>query len=92
MKGGKVVMWIRSKNRKVLIEVNNVFSEGDAIYAGRTRLGVYGTEARAMEVLDEIQLHVAEFVVAQSLSSDAEKHNLDFDVAAKMAVYEMPQY
>jgi hypothetical protein len=92
MKGGKVVMWIRSKNRKALIEVNNVYVEGDAIYAGRIRLGVYGTEERAMEVLDEIQVHITEFVVAQSLSSDTEKHCIEYDSAAKMAVYEMPQY
>lgn len=65
-------MWIRSQNRKGLIEAICITCSGcdnkytlyaDAIGFEDYVLGTYPTESRALEVLDEIQKHVVGKVV-----------------------------
>lgn len=82
-------MWIRSQNKKDLIIVNsmkiypgNEFSDEYSkcrtvfkiISNGCVELGQYATEARALEVLDEIQKCI--------VSVEEEKANVQFHKAA----------
>lgn len=49
-------MWIKSQNEKTLIEVNKVYIKNDnSIWSGSMCLGVYESEYRAMEALEEIR-------------------------------------
>lgn len=81
-------MWVRSQNRKALLNTNSFTTsktdEGYRIYAdGATfedyRIGVYPTESRALEVLDEIQKAI--ILQAQDCIN---RHDIPF-------VFEMPK-
>jgi hypothetical protein len=52
-------LWIRSQDKKFLAKVDNIFFEDNVLYydhhENKANLGVYATEKRALEVLDEIQ-------------------------------------
>lgn len=49
-------MWIRSQNKKILIEVCNLdIDDINQIWDGSSLLGKYSSEEKAVKVLDEIQ-------------------------------------
>lgn len=48
-------MWIRSKDKDVLVHCENIEVDGESVYGGHYFLGEYATEQRAMEVLDMIE-------------------------------------
>lgn len=51
-------MWIRTQDRNTLIDCKMIEVEKNTVYTNgeiTQRLGIYPTEARALEVLDEIQ-------------------------------------
>lgn len=49
-------MWIRSQDRKILIEINNLdIDDINQIWDGSSLLGKYSSEEKALKVLDEIQ-------------------------------------
>ena len=57
-------IWIRSQNKVVLIRADNVWVDGEAIFANyvgdiHTWLGDYDSEAEAIQVLDMIQEYIA---------------------------------
>ena len=56
-------IWIRSQNKVVLIRADNIWIDGEAIFANyvgdiHTWLGDYDSEAEAIQVLDMIQTHI----------------------------------
>lgn len=52
-------MWIRSQDRKKLIEIHDVTIYHDKqIWAGCSFIGEYSTEEKALEVLDKIQTSI----------------------------------
>ena len=58
-------LWIRSQDKEVLTKVIDVYKQADTneiwSYSDsciKNCLGVYKTEERALEVLDEIQRHI----------------------------------
>lgn len=56
-------VWIRSQNKVVLIRADNIWVDGEAIFANyigdrQTWLGDYDSEAEAIQVLDMIQTHI----------------------------------
>lgn len=56
-------IWIRSQNKVVLIKVNDIWADHNAIFANyvgdiHTWLGDYDSEAEAIQVLDMIQTHI----------------------------------
>jgi len=58
-----VGIWIRSQNKVVLIRADNIWIDGEAIFANyvgdiHTWLGDYDSEAEAIQVLDMIQTHI----------------------------------
>ena len=74
-------MWIRSQKRKMLVKVTSVYIyeklDGTFMIKGLNEccvgyqdddffnLGTYGTEERALEVLDEIQKHIVSLELAR---------------------------
>ena len=55
-------MWIRSQNKKILVDTNKIYIECDSIYNHKTYfikgdciLGQYSTEEKVMRVMDMIQ-------------------------------------
>ena len=55
-------MWIRSQNKKILVDTNKIYIECDSIYNHKTYfikgdciLGQYLTEEKVMRVMDMIQ-------------------------------------
>ena len=54
-------MWIRSQNKKILVDTNKIYIECDSIYNHKTYfikgdciLGQYSTEEKVMRVMDMI--------------------------------------
>lgn len=54
-------MWIRSQDGTKLIEANQLIVEKNKIICCKWVLGMYETEQRALEVLDEMQDHLNDF-------------------------------
>ena len=49
-------MWIRSQDRKILIEIHNLdIDDINQIWDGSSLLGKYSSEEKALKVLDEIR-------------------------------------
>lgn len=49
-------MWIRSQDRKILIEINNLdIDDINQIWDGCSVLGKYSTEEKTLKVLDRIE-------------------------------------
>ena len=55
-------MWIKSQNKKILVDTNKIYIECDSIYNHKTYfikgdciLGEYSTKEKAMRVMDMIQ-------------------------------------
>lgn len=63
---------IRSQNKQVLTEPNDIWIEGKHIYANisKTLLGEYLTEAEAIQVLDMIQEHINNLAYVQFYRQD----------------------
>ena len=79
-------LWIRSQDRKKLINVNEVKMEtvkdgNTFIYSHATDLGTYETKERALEVLDEINRHIEELYNC--------KYGIEYDLS--QFTYEMPK-
>ena len=58
-------MWIRSQNKKILVDTNKIYIECDSIYNHKTYfikgdciLGQYSTEEKAMKVINMIQRQI----------------------------------
>ena len=56
-------MWIRTQDKKELINCNYIGIEGVNIYGSKGIIGSYATYERALEVLDEIEKYVVGRVV-----------------------------
>ena len=53
-------LWIRSQDKKSLVKVDNLYADvGRIVFVaktgGRATIGIYSSQERALEVLDEIQ-------------------------------------
>ena len=49
-------MWIRSQNKRILTEINDVEIDGGfKVWGSGLLIGEYSTEEKALKVLDEIQ-------------------------------------
>ena len=77
-------MWIRTKNRKALLNVNSVAITDNGLKIGTLKdgefsilLGEYKTEKRALEEVDEIQETLSDICPA--------------DYCQLVVIYEMPQ-
>lgn len=52
-------MWIRSQDRKILTEINNLdIDDISQIWDGSSLLGKYSSEEKALKLLDEIQKQI----------------------------------
>lgn len=52
-------MWIRSQDRKILTEINNLdIDDINQILDGSSLLGKYSSEEKALKLLDEIQKQI----------------------------------
>lgn len=85
-------LWVRSQNRKVLQEVNNIFISAFSskdIYswdgADNIILGTYKTKKRALEVLDEIQRKI------NSVNLGCDFGSPMIDLKNPTYIYEMPK-
>jgi hypothetical protein len=55
-------MWIRSQDRKILTEIQNLdIDDINQIWDGSSLLGKYSTEEKALKVLDQIQYNLEPF-------------------------------
>ena len=55
-------MWIRSQDRKILTEINNLdIDDINQIWDGSSLLGKYSSEEKALKVLDQIQYNLEPF-------------------------------
>lgn len=76
-------MWIRSQDKRNLMEINKITVSKTHIYANDTEespgtlIGTYIAYGRAIEVLDDIQKAVIE--------------NIHFGCTSNKVVYEMPK-
>ena len=66
-------MWIRSQNKKTLVDAGSLFANNLKVFAYDKAsvaytLGEYETEERALEVLDEIQESIARDVLYRNES------------------------
>ena len=83
-------LWIRSQDKKLLIPINKMISVTcDGLFYDGIILGIYKTEERALEVLDEIHqriinLQCIEITGADFISQQMKRNGID-------CVYEMPK-
>lgn len=86
-------LWIRSQDRRILQEVDNVFLDsnyGDkriCNYADdyKTELGIYKSKTRALEVLDEIQNKINLINLGHDFGSPM------IDLKNPTYIYQMPE-
>ena len=81
-------MWIRSQNKRILTEINDVEIDGGfKLWGSCLLIGEYSTEEKALKVLDEIQNAV----------ENTNYYNIDnlclgtYALKRGSQVYEMPQ-
>lgn len=81
-------MWIRSQDRKILTEINNLdIDDINQIWDGSSLLGKYSSEEKALKVLDEIQDAI----------EDTDYYRIDnighgtYALGKGVQVYQMPQ-
>lgn len=81
-------MWIRSQNKRILTEINDVEIDGGfKLWGSGLLIGEYSTEEKALKVLDEIQNAV----------ENTNYYNIDnlclgtYALKRGSQVYEMPQ-
>lgn len=92
-------MWVRTQSRKGLIDAICFTTSSCRIYADAIGfedyvLGTYATEARTLEVLDEIQRHIITSKAFDFIRIDGNDTNVSDDMVAFMksyVVYEMPK-
>ncbi len=70
-------VWIRSQNKVVLIRADDMWVDGEAIFANyigdrQTWLGDYDSEAEAMHVLDMIQEYINNLAYVQYADGNVE--------------------
>lgn len=76
-------MWIRSQNKKTLMEVNKIYTTYDKvtskhqIKSANIVLATYKTKDRAIEIIGEIQEAIID--------------NISFGVTSNKKVYELPE-
>ena len=63
-------MWIRSQDKKTLVDAGSLFANNLKVFAYDKAsvaytLGEYETQERALEVLDEIQKHIVSLELAR---------------------------
>ena len=83
-------MWIRSQDRKTLVNLNDLWINNLMILSGDfCTLGKYKTEERALEVLDNIQ----SFIIENRGIDKSHCTDLVTDIATveAYAVYQMPK-
>ena len=90
-------LWIRSQDRRNLIKTERLYVSGknDEYYIGDSligHIGIYKTEERALEILDEIENFIyTEVNIVNSLYEEA-----DIEVKSKILcnmakIFEMPE-
>lgn len=100
-------MWIRSQNKKSLCNPTfvSIYEEtkGFTFYVDGEKyedkiIGRYSTEARAIEVLDEIQAHVIGKIIINEQQGSYDSNNLDLflpyipsRIEQLPTIYEMPK-
>lgn len=91
-------LWIRSQDKEVLTRVVDIWKDADkneiwskSSFAIKNCLGIYKTEERALEVLDEIQYKIKNMYILENckLSKDScIEQSLAMD---DFNIYEMPE-
>ena len=83
-------LWIRSQNKKALINVRQLRISGpDIMCLNGELLGAYKTKERALEVLDEIQ---DLFITKEALTTEFTKDGLTImNKQPSSVVYKMPE-
>ena len=96
-------LWIRSQDRKELRpqpklgidKLENKYYIVDRYnFESAIILGVYETEERALEVLDEIQNAILGIIVDEDVEEQGKKRYTGTDIASRVSeniVYEMPK-
>ena len=81
-------MWIRSQDRKILIEIHNLdIDDINQIWDGSSLLGKYSSEEKALKVLDEIRNELND---AQYYEIENNGHGM-YTLNTGIRVYTMPQ-
>lgn len=67
-----IELWVRSQDKRILQKVDNIFLDANyenkriSTYDGdNVELGIYKTEERAIEILDEIQNFMRDYACAK---------------------------
>lgn len=82
-------LWIRSQDKKLLIPINKIISVTcDGLFYDGIILGIYKTEERALEVLDEIQSYLINNTFAKKINGLGEIKDI---VQNPLFVYQMPK-
>lgn len=86
-------LWIKSQDRKELLNVNNLAVIGNRIVFinngnGRATLGTYKSKERALEVLNEIQSCMCNYSFAKKINGLGEEIDL---IPNPLLVYNMPK-
>ncbi|WP_195238612.1 hypothetical protein [Romboutsia sp. 1001285H_161024_C4] len=76
-------MWIRTQDKKELINTEHIAVEKKRICSQHTTLGEYESEQRAIEVLDEIQKELFHGIKLDYITSGGVRHYRD-------KIFEMP--
>ncbi|MBN2919431.1 MAG: hypothetical protein JTJ28_07415 [Lactobacillus sp.] len=80
-------MWIRSQDRKILIEIHNLdIDDINQIWDGSSLLGKYSSEEKALKVLDEIRNELND---AQYYEIENNGHGM-YTLNTGIRVYTMP--
>lgn len=82
-------MWIRSQDKKKLIEIHDVTIYHDKqIWAGCSFIGEYSTEEKALKVLDEIQKYIGSERFYSTTKGISEQQSISIE---NTNVFKMPQ-
>ena len=85
-------MWIRTQDKKELINCNYIGIEGVNIYGSKGIIGSYAIYERALEVLDEIEKYVVGKLVINKKPFYEEGYARLEEIPTTIAVvYHMPE-
>jgi RNA polymerase-interacting CarD/CdnL/TRCF family regulator len=76
-------LWIRSQDRELLLKVDQLYANVNAIKVNEITVAEYTSSKRALEVLDNIQNHVENECIGWKGNGSLEKQSY--------IVYEMPK-